>query len=262
MLNQHLVEKEDACGGLSDGHVVHSFLLIRRTKEKGYSRLGLCRCIHGSRKADVCLGYRGKGFGWEGSQKTTLWDTYYVPAAVLVSFTDWACKGGRGTECSANAFWFFHSDDVTQVTQETFTEDPSKLLVCLFLCFHLGDRRVRMMSVQRKMRTRREVSGDSELTQSPVVCLRCLWHCKHAQSFYLFHFLLWRSLIFVQEPTCFHFSLSCLLLDHHPFIQPLFSFSFRKSISYLRFSFSVFLSLQIWWMILQQMKQVDFTTVL
>lgn len=61
-------------------------------------------------------------------------------ATVLDNFTYWECKGGRDKESAQKCFLiFFYLVEVTQVTQETFTEDPSKHP---FLCFHTGDRRI------------------------------------------------------------------------------------------------------------------------
>lgn len=52
---------------------------------------------------------------------------------------------------------------MTQVTPETFTEDPSKLSFVYFFDFILGIKRLRTMSVQREMKTRK-IGGLSELT--------------------------------------------------------------------------------------------------
>lgn len=57
---------------------------------------------------------------------------------------------------------FFNLVNVTQATPETFTEDPSKLPFVYFFAFILGIEGLRMMSVQREMKTRK-VGGHSEL---------------------------------------------------------------------------------------------------
>lgn len=59
--------------------------------------------------------------------------------------------------------FFFYLVNVTQVTPETFTEDPSKLSFVYFFDFILGIKRLRTMSVQREMKTRK-IGGLLELT--------------------------------------------------------------------------------------------------
>ena len=76
---------------------------------------------------------------------------YSTPLGTMLrNLTYWKCKGGRETENLRNCFLIFFSDDVTQTTPETFTEDPSKLHFCLFVCLFavlLGIDRLRVMSI-------------------------------------------------------------------------------------------------------------------
>lgn len=75
-------------------------------------------------------------------------------------------QGGRDKENTPKMFsdfFFFYLVNVTQVTPETFTEDPSKLSFVYFFDFILGIKRLRTMSVQREMKTRK-IGGLSELT--------------------------------------------------------------------------------------------------
>lgn len=66
-----------------------------------------------------------KGLGLGNKQGKTIVG-YFVLATALDNFTYWECEGGRGKESAQKIFCdFFYL--VTQVTQETFTDDPSKL---------------------------------------------------------------------------------------------------------------------------------------
>ncbi|XP_024904582.1 microfibrillar-associated protein 5 isoform X9 [Pteropus alecto] len=61
--------------------------------------------------------------------------------------------------------------NVTQATPETFTEDPSKLPFLYFFAFILGIEGLRMMSVQREMKTRKSAGMRNLLAQDSTLCI-------------------------------------------------------------------------------------------
>ncbi|XP_024904583.1 microfibrillar-associated protein 5 isoform X10 [Pteropus alecto] len=63
------------------------------------------------------------------------------------------------------------SVNVTQATPETFTEDPSKLPFLYFFAFILGIEGLRMMSVQREMKTRKSAGMRNLLAQDSTLCI-------------------------------------------------------------------------------------------
>ena len=69
-------------------------------------------------------------------------------ASVLDNFTSWECRGGGWGEENAQKVFSdcFYADDVTTVTSETFTEDPSKIFF-YFLALTLWLEGFKMMSV-------------------------------------------------------------------------------------------------------------------